>query len=535
VHLQKGLEGMKHKLVTILVMVVALVAATFLASTTTTPAAKAAAGDFPVDRCPGDPTKKPPCAGDDVVLRWNEQLLATIRANPAGTGPTVTSRALGVVHTAIYDAWAAYDPVAKATLQNGNVDRSGNDADKSKAISVAAYETLANLFPYNEPVYAVEMQTLQTLGYFDLASDPVAAANIGHNAAQAVITYRKTDGSNQTQNQDGTVSYPYLCTPTPTTKCYAPTRNWSDPTDPWRWKPLCVPLTETCKPPLTNPGPNQQAPLTPQWGSVKSFAPLAALLTKVPPPPKTTADIALALADTDLSGPNGAGDVKKVTAEYWADGPASEFPPGHMAVFAQYLCRKRGINLDADVKFFFALGNAVMDAGIASWSVKYKYDFWRPITAIRFQYETQDVTSWLGPGENPSNGNFGTVKGKDWKPYQAAKVVTPPFPEYVSGHSTFSAAGNIILVGFTGSDNFGGSVTIPAGWAKIEPGIPANPVTLYWPTFTAMADNAGMSRRYGGIHFKSGDMQGRSLGNMVGQNVWSRAQSYFRGTIGYSS
>jgi hypothetical protein len=539
-HLKKGLERMKNRLATILLLVGALVVATFSASTTTRPAK--AADDFPVDGCPATSVAtKPPCDGDDVVLRWNEQLLATIRANPAGTGPTITSRALGVAHTAMYDAWAAYDP-AKATLKNGNAEQpvnpnpAVNDANKSKAISVAAYETLAFLFPYREPFYAAEMTYLQDHHYFDLASDPTAAANVGHNAAQAVIAYRRTDGANQTQNLDGTVTYPYVCTPTPTTKCYAPTRHWSDPTDQWRWQPLCVPLTAICKPPETNPGPQrEQQPLTPQWGNVKSFSYLASLELKVPPPPKTTTDIALALSDTDLSGPNGAGDLKKVTAEYWADGPASEFPPGHMAVFAQYLCRKKGNSLDTDVKFFFTLGNAVMDAGIASWWLKYKYDYWRPITAIRYLYKDKDVTSWLGPGGNPSNGNFGTVEGQFWKPYQAANVVTPPFPEYVSGHSTFSAAGNVVLVGFTGSDNFGGSVTIPAGWAKIEPGVPANPVTLYWPTFTAMANDAGMSRRYGGIHFKNGDGQGRSLGNMVGQNVWAKAQSYFRGTIGYDS
>jgi hypothetical protein len=188
---------------------------------------------------------------------------------------------------------------------------------------------------------------------------------------------------------------------------------------------------------------------------------------------------------------------------------------------------------------FFALGNAEMDAGIAAWWVKYKYDYWRPITAIRYQYKGKDVTSWVGPNAPNTVNGFGTVQGQNWMPYQATNVVTPPFPEYVSGHSTFSAAGNVIMVGFTGSDNFGGSITISAknpdgtNWSKIEPGIPANPVTLSWSTFTAMANDAGMSRRYGGIHFKNGDGQGRSLGNMVGQNVWSKAQSYFRGTIGF--
>jgi hypothetical protein len=201
-----------------------------------------------------------------------------------------------------------------------------------------------------------------------------------------------------------------------------------------------------------------------------------------------------------------------------------------MAVFGQFFCRKMGINLDRDVKMFFALGNALMDAGIAAWWEKYKFDFWRPITAIRSQYKDQEVISWLGPNEG-----FDKVLGQDWKPYQDPNVVTPPFPEYVSGHSTFSAAGNVIMVGMTGSDNFGGHITIEPGWSKFETNVPAAPVKLSWPTFTAMANDAGISRRYGGIHFKSGDMQGRSLGNMVGQNVWSKAQSYFRGTIGYNN
>jgi hypothetical protein len=528
---------MKYKLVTTLLVVAGLVVATFSAATTTARPARAAAGDFPIDGCPtsSDPMapKKPPCAGDDVVLKWNEQLLETIRQDPPGTGPTVSSRALGVLHTAIYDAWSAYDP-AKATLENGNTpqplspDPAVNDANKSKAISFAAYKTLVDLFPYRQSVYADQMKDLYGENW---ASDASAPVTVGNNAAQAVINYRHADGSNQAlPNAQNKVTYP--CTPQNATTCpYHATKDWYQPTDQWHWQPLCVPLTATCKP-LNPDGPSQQNPLTPQWGNVKPFASQLALLTKIPPPPKTTTDITTALADTNLSGPDV--ERKKVTAEYWADGPGSVFPPGHMAVFGQYLCRKRGVNLDNDVKFFFTLGNAVMDAGIASWLLKYKYDFWRPITAIRYLYNGQDVTSWIGPNAPNTINGFGTVKGQYWKPYQADHVVTPPFPEYVSGHSTFSAAGNVVLVGFTGSDNFGGSITIPVGWSSFEPNLPSNqPVTLSWPTFTALANEAGMSRRYGGIHFKSGDFQGRTLGNMVGQTVWSQAQSYFRGTIGY--
>jgi hypothetical protein len=536
---------MRYKLATALLVVAALVVATLTATTaTTTRRAQAATGDFPVNGCPPDSVAtKPPCDGDDVVLRWNEQLLQTIRDTPMGTGPTVTARALGELHTAIYDAWSAYD-LAKATLKNGNTEQRGaevNDTNKSKAIDFAAYKTLVDLFPFRQSTYADQM--MKPIYGDNFAADPSAPATVGNNAAQAVITYRHADGSNQTQppSPSGKVTYPQLpCTPSPTIPCpYTPKAPFGQPTVQWHWQPLCVPLPPSDATTCDSPSAVQN-PLTPQWGNVKSFSSLAALELKVNPPAKTTTDIDTALADTNLSGPDI--DRKKVTAEYWADGGGTAFPPGHMAAFAQYMCRKKGNNLDTDVKFFFTLGNALMDASIASWWEKYKYDWWRPITAIRNLYYGKWVTSWLGPGVDPAHGNFGTVLGQDWKPYQEANVVTPPFPEYVSGHSTFSAAGNVVLVGFTGSDNFGGSVTISkyltdgiTYWSKIEPGTPASPVTLTWPTFTAAADEAGWSRRYGGIHFKTGDVQGRSLGNMVGQNVWSKAQSYFRGTIGYDT
>jgi membrane-associated phospholipid phosphatase len=104
----------------------------------------------------------------------------------------------------------------------------------------------------------------------------------------------------------------------------------------------------------------------------------------------------------------------------------------------------------------------------------------------------------------------------------------------VSGHSTFSAAGARVLRTFFGSDSFGASVTIRAGTSRIEPrtatqpGSPAKDVTLYWPTLAAAAAEAGQSRRYGGIHFPSGDLHGRSLGDAVGGDAWTKAQSYIR-------
>ena len=113
-------------------------------------------------------------------------------------------------------------------------------------------------------------------------------------------------------------------------------------------------------------------------------------------------------------------------------------------------------------------------------------------------------------------------------PYQAATVVTPPFAEYFSGHSIFSAAGAETLKLFTKSDDFRHKVVIPAGSSRVEPGIvPAADLVLYWATFTDAADEAGISRRFGGIHFIDGDLVARKFGRIVGQNAWKKSLKHF--------
>ena len=89
-----------------------------------------------------------------------------------------------------------------------------------------------------------------------------------------------------------------------------------------------------------------------------------------------------------------------------------------------------------------------------------------------------------------------------------------------------------MLAAFTGSDTFGVTVTIPAHSSKIESSTPAQTITLSWPTFSAAANDAGISRRYGGIHFQTGDYLGRGLGRQVAQFVWGTAQNYIKGYLG---
>jgi hypothetical protein len=184
------------------------------------------------------------------------------------------------------------------------------------------------------------------------------------------------------------------------------------------------------------------------------------------------------------------------------------------------------MDLDHEMKLSFAVTNAAFDAGIACWDTKRFYDSVRPITAIHFLFQGQQILAWGGPGQGTRE-----IDGSTWRPYQFETVVTPAFPSFSSGHSTFSAAEAEILKRFTGSDAFGDSFTMPAGKSRGEPGVvPKTDVTLTWDTFTEAADEAGMSRRYGGIHFAADDYTARIMGRQVGALVWEKAQSYFDGS-----
>jgi hypothetical protein len=219
-------------------------------------------------------------------------------------------------------------------------------------------------------------------------------------------------------------------------------------------------------------------------------------------------------------------DEEKMIAEYWADGPNSEFPPGHWCLFGAAVSHRDHHSIDEDVKMFFALGNALLDGSIVAWDAKRHFDSVRPVTAVHFLKKGKMIRAWGGPYQGVV-----VMRGELWQPYQPANVVTPPFPEFISGHSIFSAAGAEILERFTGSGAFGGSVTLPAGSSHVEPGlVPAQDVTLSWPTFRDAADQAGLSRRFGGIHFEQGDLQSRVIGQRLGAQVWAKAQTYFDGT-----
>jgi hypothetical protein len=229
-------------------------------------------------------------------------------------------------------------------------------------------------------------------------------------------------------------------------------------------------------------------------------------------------------------------DEKKVITEYWADGPRSNTPPGHWNELAHGISQRDDNSLDEDVQLYFILNCALFDASIAAWDAKRTYDSPRPITAIRYLHAGREIQGWGGKGRGTV-----TMLGEQWQPYQSPTFVTPAFPEFVSGHSTFSAAAAEILSSFTGSTQFFdgssrgqdfdsngepdlvGQFVASPGFLKLDEG-PTTTVVLQWNTFQEAADQAGMSRIYGGIHAQDGDLHGRILGQRVAENAFA----YFR-------
>ena len=482
-------------------------------------------------------------------------------------GPTIASRAYSMVHTAIYDAWAVYDPVAIPTqLWKGfQLPVSQNsDENKQKAMSHAAYEVLVDLFPSQQAIFDDLMAQLDydiDVNYgVNYGANFNQAAVIGNLAGKTLLRYRHRDRSNQLgDHPKGTIGVAYSDTTN-----YRPTNTLNNISYLELWTPEYVPID--------NPTGQVQQYLTPHWGRVKSFA-LESNRQYRPEPPQpfllvpgkvdlTTKTISLAdgsivESDRDLIGTiinpefiaqaeeivnisASLTDEQKIIAEFWEDGRGTSYPPGTWMTFAQYVSVRDEHSLDDDAKLFFTLGNAVFDAGIATWEAKTHYNYARPVRAIRelgrlgligeydAELEGYAIETW-----QPQRGTQ-TILATDFVTYQNQDGdPSPPFAEYTSGHSAFSAAGAVVLEQFTGSDDFGASVTFDPGDSLFEAEYtPQEIVTLEWDTFSEAAAESGISRLYGGIHFADGNLNGLTLGTEVGNEVFAEAQRYINGDLG---
>jgi hypothetical protein len=456
----------------------------------------------------------------NVVVQWDAAALQGIR--DAKLGAPIGARVLAIVHTCIYDAWAAYDPRANGTQLRGALRRpvpERTSRNKDRAISYAAYRALADVMPVDtESVY---VPLMKRLGYerADNSVDIETATGIGNVACGAVLEFRHYDKANQLGDLAPGAYSDWSGYKASNSVSLVPVR--ASVSNPDRWQPLSY---------FDSTGSLiAQKFLCSHWSFVVPFAMTKGdefrdMLERTGPAKYGSAEYqrqAEELVNISAS----LTDRQKMISEYWADGPNSEQPPGHWALLAQFISVRDRHTMDDDAKMFFALTNAMFDAGIAAWDAKRTYDSVRPVTAVSLLFRGKAIRAWGGPGK-------GTIEmdGSQWAPYQLATSPTPPFPEYVSGHSTFSAAAARTLALWTGSDRFGGSATLPKGSSKIEPGLtPAQAVLLRWETFTSAAEEAGASRLYGGIHFRIADTVGRELGRRVTEKAWEKAQRYIGG------
>ncbi len=284
------------------------------------------------------------------------------------------------------------------------------------------------------------------------------------------------------------------------------------------------------------------------------------------------------------------GDYTRVLAEFWADGPDSETPPGHWFTILNgvhdhpdFERRYRGTgpevdDLEWDVKAYFALGGAMHDVAVCAWGMKGWYDYIRPISAIRYMadrgqssdpdgpsyhpeglplvpgrievVEAGDpmqgpggvhvgkikIWGWLGPTEivdpEEDEAGVGWILAERWWPYQRPTFVTPPFAGYVSGHSTFSRAAAELITLLTGDEYFPGGVGefhAPAGEFLVFEDGPSVDVTLQWATYRDASDQTSLSRIWGGIHPPADDIPGRLIGAQVGVKAFEYAERFFEG------
>ncbi|MEM7103687.1 MAG: DUF6851 domain-containing protein [Bacteroidota bacterium] len=282
-------------------------------------------------------------------------------------------------------------------------------------------------------------------------------------------------------------------------------------------------------------------------------------------------------------------DYARVLAEFWADGPDSETPPGHWFTIFNYVSDHPDLvkqfegkgpvlsDLEWDVKGYFLLGGTMHDAAITAWSIKGWYDYIRPVSALRGMAELGQSTdpnlpnyhpegiplipgyieqiqpgdslsepdnlyaydimvkAWRGTDyifENPFTnvGGVDWIRASIWFPYQRPSFVTPPFAGYVSGHSTYSRAAAELLTAFTGDAFFPGGMGefyCPEGQFLVFEEGPSMDVTLQWATYRDASDQCSLSRIWGGIHPPCDDIPGRFIGIKVGNDAFEYGKQYF--------
>jgi hypothetical protein len=388
-----------------------------------------------------------PAAASDVVLAWNDAALRAIRADR--TPPPQVARHLAMLHIAIYDAVNAVNPTHRFYRFPSTIT---GPTSPEAAAAVAAHRILLELYP--RQVDACDAALDATLAAVPDGDAKTAGVALGQSVAEQVLAWRQNDGSTRPLQHPGSL-VPGLWRPTP---------------------------------------PGYQAALLPQWRYITPFAMRGpAQFPPADPPALTSREYAAAFAEVKALGERNSATrtpEQTVIAWFWDDGLGTTTPVGHWNRIAQAAARQRGLGLADSARLFALLNITLADTGILCWECKFRYSYWRPVTAIR---------------EADRDGNPDTDPDPAW----TSLLTTPNFPSYTSGHSSFSGAAATALATFFGTDE----VRFRIG----SEGLPG--VVRSYPGFWAAAEEAGRSRIYGGIHYEFDNREGLAAGSALAAYV----------------
>lgn len=446
-----------------------------------------------------------PLGTENVAYKWGQMALIatandTERFKPR---PTITSRYLGLIFVAVFDAWSRYDAKAipvylKNVKRRPEAER--NITNKEIAISYAAYRAMQEYY-YTDNALFMDFMVELGLDPNNESVDPNTPEGIGNLAAKAVIEARKGDGANQYGEEEGSNGEPYF-----NYVGYEPVNSADKNVDPNRWQPKYF---SDGKGGTFAPGC-----LTPFWDKVKPVALQSPDQFRPGPPPMIGSEQLEKEVQEVIELQANLTDYQKALVEFMRDGPQSVQQAGHWLKFAQDVSVRDNHTLDQDVKMYFYNQVVAMDAFIASWDSKMYFDYARPYALVHEYYDKQKIKAWGGEGKGMVE-----MDGSQWRPYSPETFLCPPFPSYVSGHSTISGGCGEALKLWTGSDTFGSTAQLVAG-AMTEPNNLGDTVVLEFPTFTETAEMAGISRVLGGYHIQSDNVAGLELGRNVAHEVW---------------
>jgi PAP2 superfamily len=386
-------------------------------------------------------------AESDVVTDWNTAALDAIRSTR--TAPPPASRALAILHISIYDAVNGIVRTHEAYFIK---EKGPTNASEEAAASAAAHKVLTTLFPTQASTFAQLHEA--TLAEIRDNARKRRGLEWGESVAEKILAWRANDGSTAMVTPPGG-------------------------SDPGQWRPTPPAFADY---------------LLPQWGFVAPFAmPSSSFFRPNGPPaltsPQYTADYN-EVKEIGAVNSETRTDEQKEIAEFWADGAGTVTPPGHWNVIAQDVAARGNDmrQMHQKARLFALLNVAMADAAICAWDAKYIYNFWRPVTAIR---------------AGDTDENSATAQDPTW----TSLMITPPFPEYTSGHSTFSGAAAAVLSLFYGTPRVPFSTT--------SDGLPG--VVRDFRGFQQAAREAALSRLYGGIHFRSANEDGLNAGLAIGE------------------